>query len=80
MVVSVTDTPVGLHILEDGQEVYDRVANPGFSKEFEGEEAINITAADAGAVRVEVNGQDLGRLGDSGVGATRIFTPEIERQ
>jgi hypothetical protein len=51
-----------------------------FSEEFEGEEAINVTAADAGAVRVEVNGQDLGSLGDSGVGATRIFTPEFERQ
>jgi hypothetical protein len=80
VVVSVTDTPVGLHVLEDGQEVYDQVANPGFSEEFEGEEAINITAADAGAVRVEVNGQDLGSLGDGGVGATRIFTPEFERQ
>jgi hypothetical protein len=30
VVVSVTDTPVGLHVLEDGQEVYDQVANPGF--------------------------------------------------
>ena len=80
VVVRVADTPVGLHIMEDEQVVYDQVANPGFSEEFEDEEAINISAADAGAVRVEDNGQNLGRLGESGVGATRTFTSESESQ
>ena len=67
---------VGLSILEDGQLVYDEVASPGFSEEFEAEEIVTVTAADAGAVQVEVNGEDLGPLGPSGEGATRTFTAE----
>jgi cytoskeleton protein RodZ len=69
---------VGLSILEDGQLVYDQVAGPGFSEEFEAEESVTVTAADAGAVQVEVNGEDLGPLGASGEGATRTFTAEDE--
>ena len=67
---------VGLSILEDGQLVYDQVAGPGFSEEFEAEEIVTVTAADAGAVQVEVNGDDLGPLGPSGEAATRTFTAE----
>jgi cytoskeleton protein RodZ len=69
---------VGLSILEDGQLVYDEVASPGFSEEFEAEEIVTVTAADAGAVQVEVNGEDLGPLGASGEAATRTFTAEAE--
>ncbi len=67
---------VGLSILEDGQLAYDQVAGSGFSEEFEAEEAITVTAADAGAMQVEVNGGDLGPLGASGEQVTRTFTPE----
>ncbi len=67
---------VGLSILEDGQLVYDQVAGPGFSEEFEAEESVTVTAADAGAVQVEVNGADLGPLGAGGEQATRAFTAE----
>jgi hypothetical protein len=81
VVVSVVaDTPVGLRIMEDEQIVYDQVADPGFSEEFEAEESMDILAADAGAIQVEVNGRDQGRLGESGVGATRTFTREFESQ
>jgi len=38
VVVSVADTPVGLRIMEDEQVVYEQVANPGFSEEFEDED------------------------------------------
>ena len=69
---------VGLSILEDGQLVYDQVAGPGFSEEFEAEEIVTVTAADAGAVQVEVNGDDLGPLGAGGEAATRTFTAEAE--
>jgi cytoskeletal protein RodZ len=67
---------VGLSILEDGQLAYDQVAGSGFSEEFEAEEAITVTAADAGSVRVEVNGGDLEPLGASGEQVIRTFTPE----
>src|SRR5918997_314778 len=78
VVVEVGSVAVGLSILEDGQLVYDEVAGPGFSEEFEAEDIVTVTAADAGAVRVEVNGDDLGPLGASGEAATRTFTAEAE--
>ncbi len=78
VVVEVGSVAVGLSILEDGQLVYNQVASPGFSEEFEAEEIVTVTAADAGAVQVEVNGYDLGPLGASGEAATRTFTAEAE--
>ncbi len=73
--VSVTGT-TGLSIFEDGRLAFDQaVVEPGFSREFEAEEEITISAFDAGAVQVVVNGRDLGPLGESGEGATRTFTP-----
>ena len=76
MVVEVGSEAVGLSILEDGQLVYDEVASPGFSEEFQADEIVTVTAADAGAVQVEVNGEDLGPLGAGGEQATRAFTAE----
>jgi cytoskeletal protein RodZ len=67
---------VGLSILEDGQLAYDQVVGSGFSEGFEAEEALTVSAADAGAVQVEVNGGDAGPLGASGEQGTRTFTPE----
>ena len=55
---------------------YDQVANPGFSDEFQAEETVTVTAADAGPVRVGVNGGAPGPLGASGEQVTRTFTPE----
>ena len=73
--VSVTDT-TGLSIFEDGQLAFDQaVVEPGFSREFEAEEEITISALDAGAVQIVVNGRDLGPLGESGESVTRTFTP-----
>ncbi len=67
---------VGLTVLEDGRIAYDQVAGSGFSEEFTGEETVTVTAADAGAVRVGVNGEDLEPLGVPGEQATRTFTAE----
>jgi hypothetical protein len=78
VVVRVVYTSVGLDILEDGESVYTQVSNPGFSEEFEAEEAITITAADAGAVQVEVNGGEPEPLGSSGIELTRTFTAGSE--
>ena len=66
---------VGLTILEDGLPAYDQVASSGFSEEFEAEEAVTVTAADAGSVRVGVDGDDSEVLGASGEQVTRTFTP-----
>jgi cytoskeleton protein RodZ len=79
-VVVVVVNTVGLSIQADGQLVHEQVNNPGFSEEFEAEEAIDITAADGGAVLVGVDGKDLQPLGESGERVTRTFTKDSESQ
>ena len=74
VVVSVEGDPSWLSILVDGELAYEQIAEPGFSRTFEGQRGISIKTGNAGAVGVEVNGQDLGRLGDSGEVLTREFT------
>ena len=80
VVVAVVNTPVGLSIQADRQLVHEQVTNPGFTEEFEAEEAIDITAADGGAVLVGVDGEDPQPLGESGEGVTRTFTRDSESQ
>ena len=76
LVEVVGSSGVGLTILEDGLPAYDQVAGSGFSEEFEAEEAVTVTAADAGPVRVGVDGDDPEALGASGEQVTRTFTAE----
>ena len=72
--VSVEGSPSWLSILTDGTLAYEQIAQPGFSQTFEAQREISIRTGNAGAVGVEVNGQDLGRLGESGEVLTRDFT------
>ena len=74
VVVSVEGDPSWLSVLVDGELAYEQIAEPGFSRTFEGQRGISIKTGNAGAVGIEVNGQDLGRLGDSGEVLTRDFT------
>ena len=67
---------VGLTILENGLPAYDQVASSGFSEEFEAEEAVTVSTADAGSVRVGVDGDDPEVLGASSEQVTRTFTAE----
>jgi cytoskeleton protein RodZ len=72
--VSVEGSASWLSILADGTLAYEQIAQPGFSQTFEAQREISIRTGNAGAVGVEVNGQDLGRLGESGEVLTRDFT------
>jgi cytoskeleton protein RodZ len=72
--VSVQGTASWLSILADGNLVYEQIAQPGFSQTFKAQREITIRTGNAGAVGVEVNGQDLGKLGGSGEVLTRKFT------
>ena len=72
--LKVIDNPTGLTVYTDQNVADSRVAQPGFSQTFEANNAVTVSAANAGAVEVEVNGRGLGRLGSSGQGATRTFT------
>lgn len=72
--VSVEGAPSWLSILADGNLMYEQIAQPGFSQTFEAQREISIRTGNAGAVGVEVNGQALGKLGESGEVLTRKFT------
>jgi cytoskeletal protein RodZ len=73
VVVSVEGDPSWLSVLVDGELAYEQIAEPGFSRTFEARRGISIKTGNAGAVGVEVNGQDLGRLGESGEVLARDF-------
>jgi hypothetical protein len=72
--VSVEGDPSWLSVLADGRLAYEQIAQPGFSRSFEAQREVSIKTGNAGAVGVEVNGQDLGKLGESGEVLTRDFT------
>ncbi len=66
----------GLTIQVDGTVAADVLAQSGYSQTFEAQRVVNVSAANGGVVEVEVNGRNLGRLGQPGQGATQDFTAE----
>ena len=74
VVVEVRERPSWILIRTDGNRAYKQVAQPGFSETFEAEQRLFIKSGDAGAVWVEINGQDAGALGDSGEIVARRYT------
>ena len=64
--VSVEGAPSWLRILADGNVAYEQIAQPGFTQTFEARREVILSTGNAGAVNVAVNGQDVGRLGESG--------------
>jgi cytoskeleton protein RodZ len=75
VMVRVVGVPTGLTVLTDGTVASDQFAQPGFSQTFEAQRTVTISTANAGAIEATVNGEDLGRLGQSGQPLTRDFTP-----
>jgi cytoskeleton protein RodZ len=74
VLVSVSELPSWILIRTDGTTAYEQVAQPGFSKTFEADQRLYIKSGNAGAVRVEINGQDAGALGGSGEIVARTYT------
>ena len=72
--VTVQDRPAWLLVRSDGVLAYEETATPGFTQTFEADRQLSITSGDAGAVAVEVNGQEAGALGDMGEVVTKSFT------
>lgn len=71
--VRVVGAPAGLTVSVDGAVALDQFAQPGFSQTFEARDSVTVSTANAGAVEVEVDGENQGRLGRNGQGATREF-------
>ena len=78
VVINVQQRPSWLSIQSDGILAYEDIAQPGFSQTFEADRELSITTGDAGAVTVEVNGQNVGVLGGPGEVLTRDFTLKTE--
>ena len=75
VVVRVGDRASWLNVEVDGAVVYYETAQAGFVLNFEGREYVSVTAGDAGAVEVEVDGRDAGPLGYTGQVTTQTYTP-----
>ena len=73
--VMVSDLPAGLTMIADGNVVHDQFTQPGFSRTFKAQDTLSVSTTNAGAVAVEVDGENLGRLGNYGQPATRDFSP-----
>src|SRR5215217_7165520 len=76
--VRVSGSPSWLKITTDGAVAYERIAEPGFSRSFEGHDSLSIWTGNAGAVEVQVDGRDLGTLGADGEVLTREFAAQPE--
>jgi cytoskeleton protein RodZ len=74
VLVNVRERPSWILIRTDGTAAYKQVAQPGFSKTFEAENRLFIKSGDAGAVSVEINGQEAGALGGAGEIVARRYT------
>ena len=74
VLVNVRERPSWILIRTDGTAAYEQIAQPGFSKTFEAEQQLYIKSGDAGAVTVEINGQDAGTLGRTGEIVARNYT------
>ena len=76
--VRVSGSPSWLKITTDGAVAYEQIAEPGFSRSFEGRTSLSIWTGNAGAVEARVDGRDLGTLGADGEVLTREFAARPE--
>jgi cytoskeleton protein RodZ len=74
VLVNVKERPSWILVRADGTVAYEQIAQPGFSRNFEAERRLYIKSGDAGAVMVEINGQDVGALGPTGEIVARNYT------
>jgi len=74
----VSGSPSWFKIMTDGAVAYERSAEPGFSRSFEGHDSLSIWTGNAGAVEARVDGRDLGTLGADGEVLIREFAAQPE--
>jgi len=64
-----------LRVVADGRRVFEGFIRAGERREWEATGNLQVVIGNAGGVRVEVNGVDLGVLGAPGEVVRRTFTP-----
>jgi cytoskeleton protein RodZ len=60
----------------DGTVVFERTVQAGETEPFEGDREVTVRYGNAGGVRVQLNGEDLGAPGGRGQVVTVTYTPE----
>jgi cytoskeleton protein RodZ len=65
-----------MRVLVDGAPVLEQVVEAGQTLPFEGDQEIEIRFGNAGGVRANLNGEDLGVVGSSGEAITIRYTEE----
>jgi hypothetical protein len=73
-IVLVTSRPVWTRVIVDDRKVIERVLPGSQTIPLGADRAIAIRAGDAGAIRLVVDGKDIGVLGRDGQIASRAFT------
>lgn len=74
VVLTVTGDESWMRVTVDGVKELEGLQTEGTTRTFTGEEEISLRIGNAGAVRLEINGEDQGRLGDDGEVVERTYT------
>lgn len=69
-----------MRVQVDGQVILERVIEAGETQSYQGSDEVTIRFGNPGGVRAELNGEDLGVVGEPGRPETVTFTPEGMRQ
>ncbi|HVF11776.1 MAG TPA: RodZ domain-containing protein [Actinomycetota bacterium] len=78
LTITITGPKSWLRVQADGKEpaIFEGTLFTGNTKTFDGVGELRVTIGDLGAVKVQLNGRDLGTPGPSGQVSTFVFTPE----
>lgn len=76
MRVSIVNTRSWVTVRADNKVVYQGLLKMGDTRDFTAKRLINVVLGNAGAVRLVVNGQDLGTPGSPGEVVRLQFTPD----
>lgn len=74
--VEVTGAVSWMRVEVDGEIVHEGEEGSGFSETFTGDEEVFVRLGDPAAVRLVVNGDDQGEIGDAGVPVNLTFTAD----
>jgi len=65
-----------MHVISDGQVIYEGIVDAGQTKSWKGKDRITVTAGNAGAVDIVYNGREMGRLGKEGDVVEKRYTKD----
>lgn len=67
-------------VIADGKTLYEGTMEKGETMSWKAQETVSITAGNAGAVALSVNGKDMGKAGEIGQVVEKVFTPGGEKK